>query len=359
MKTLEAALQLAAARYLRWMPNSNIRVSKDEIEISGWALNIWDEPDTNRFIVNGVDMDEVQWPMTSPDIEQHFGLLPHAAMARFHCRHRVPPGSNPFPGGFARFNVTGPQGEHGRTYRTAWFLADPQIEIAPPSGARIERVIGAPDTDFFRIGGATIVNRIEHLLIERLGRPLHTFEHVLDWGCGAGRLTRYLRHFNKNITGVDIDADNLAGCREAMPDIAFRQVGLMPPGPFDDGSFDLAIGLSVVTHLAEDALAAWLKELKRLVKPGGILLLSIQGTAQLALNLAPPSLPLAIHRAGFYEKGPNPQLDGMISDPDYYRDVLYSHDYIFAQWQSLFDVLDIVEGIAGNQDIVILHRRND
>ena len=119
------------------------------------------------------------------------------------------------------------------------------------------------------------------------------------------------------------------------------------------------IGLSVVTHLAEDALAAWLKELKRLVKPGGILLLSIQGTAQLALNLAPPSLPLAIHRAGFYEKGPNPQLDGMISDPDYYRDVLYSHDYIFAQWQSLFDVLDIVEGIAGNQDIVILHRRND
>ncbi|MNL75524.1 hypothetical protein D3C87_2013450 [compost metagenome] len=67
---------------------------------------------------------------------------------------------------------------------------------------------------------------------------------------------------------------------------------------------------------------------------------------------------LTAHELGFVEVGRNPQLDGVIEDGTYYRDVIQSHDYIFAKWQRYFDVVDIVEAMAGNQDLVILRRRD-
>lgn len=358
MDIYQADTQLAAAKHLRWMPD-HIYAVDGEITVEGWALTVWDSQDQQRFLVNGVDFDQVEWPIASPDLLGPFSNIPNAAASRFRCRHRAADGWDVFPGGFASFNVTSRFGEHRLSYRTAWYLADPAREPAMPSLTQIARVIGSGDANAFRIGGATIVKRFEQLLLERLGRPFASFEAILDWGCGAGRLSRYLSMLSPSVTGIDIDTDNVAGCALALASARFLQVDLMPPTSLPDAAFDLVVGVSVLTHLDEPVQNAWLAELRRITRPGALLLLSVEGLAQMALYRRPAELRRETYRKGILDGGVNTQLQGVISDDVYYRNMMHSPDYIMTAWSAWFDVLDIVEGIAGNQDVVLLRRRLD
>ncbi|APW44984.1 class I SAM-dependent methyltransferase [Rhodoferax saidenbachensis] len=358
MNIYQADIQLAAAKHLRWMPDS-IVVEEDRITVSGWALSVWDSHDQRRVLINGVDFEQVAWSLASPDLLVPFGDVPGAAVSRFHCWHRKTNGQSMFPEGFARLNVTGRFGEHRLSYRTAWYVADPAREQDMPSLAQIERVIGNGDQRAFLLGGATIVKRFEQLLLERFERPLSSFESILDWGCGAGRLSRYLSLLSPSVTGIDIDADNIASCARTIPGARFMQVDLMPPTSFPEAAFDLVLGLSVLTHLDEVVQDAWLAELRRITRPNALLMLSVQGLAQMALYRTPPELHLEVHRSGFFDAGANSQLQEVVADASYYRNVMHSPDYIMVRWSRWFDVLDIIEGTAGNQDVVLLRRRTD
>lgn len=358
MNVHDLDMRIAAAKYIRWLPSS-ITIKGDEASVEGWALNVWDDPAQARFTINGQDFDEVEWPLPSPYLLDHFGGIPNADASHFRCRHRAKAGETLFPDGFARFNVTGQFGEHRRSYRTAWFVADPASEPPMPSSAQIARVIGTGDLTAFQWGGATIVSRIAHYLLDRFDRSLGSFDAVLDWGCGAGRLSRYLPKFTPNLTGIDIDADNVRNCKETIPDVDFAAVDLLPPTPFSDGRFDLVIGLSVLTHMNQQVQDAWLPELRRVTKPGGLVLLSVQGLAQSALYRTPAEILLTTHRLGLNCRGGNAQLSGFIPDEEYYKDTIFSPDYIFSHWGRYFDVLEIVDAIAGNQDLVVLRRREE
>lgn len=355
MNTLLTDMQLSAARSLGWMPG-DVHISPTEILVEGWALRLWDHGERPRFLINGEDFAEVAWPLPAPDVHGVFPMLMPEGCTRFHARHPVTPGDSLFPQGFARFNVTGRLGEHRHSYRTAWFVADPAIEPPVPTPERITRVIGSDSAPMFLLGGATIAHRIQGLLLDRFDRPLSSFRAILDWGCGAGRVTRYLGMMSPVVTGVDIDADNLQHSAASLPGVAFEQVGLYPPTALVDGRFDLVIGLSVLTHLQESAQDQWLAELRRIVEPGGILLLSVQGLAQSALYRAPVERQLRAHREGFLYVGPDGQLDDVVAEPGYYSHIIQSHEYIMVHWGRYFEVLDIVEGIAGNQDLVVLRR---
>ena len=72
---------------------------------------------------------------------------------------------------------------------------------------------------------------------------------------------------------------------------------------------------------------------------------------------APISQKIEMHQRGFVDQGVNHQLQDVVADQDYYRNVLHSPDYIMTHWSRYFDVLDIIEGMAGNQDLVIMRRR--
>lgn len=356
MSIYQADMQLSAAKHLRWMPGK-IEVSPTAIHIDGWILMVWEEPEQIRFLFNGRDFETVEWPISSPDLHTHFDALPNTKTCRFRCTQTLSEGESPYENGFIRFNVTGQFGEHRKSYRTAWFVSDPSIEQSTPSAERVERVIGTDNVEAFMLGGATMLNRIQHLLLDRFDRSMGTFKSVLDWGCGAGRLTRYLPRAASNVTGVDIDPDNVLGCAQSIASVRFLQVDLFPPMPFEDASFDLVIGISVLTHLEEPVQDAWLAELQRIVEPGGLVLLSIQGLAQSALYRMPVERQKAVQKQGIFHAGRNAQLDQVIDAPNYYVDMIHSHDYVMAHWGQYFDVLEIVESIAGNQDLVVMRRR--
>jgi SAM-dependent methyltransferase len=120
------------------------------------------------------------------------------------------------------------------------------------------------------------IGRHSRARIERLLPADWSWEgrRVLDFGCGAGRT---LRHFldeaeQAEFHGCDIDDASIAWLKENLsPPFHVFQNGESPGLPRPDGFFDLAYALSVFTHLG-DHWADWLLELRRVLKPDGLLL---------------------------------------------------------------------------------------
>jgi 2-polyprenyl-3-methyl-5-hydroxy-6-metoxy-1,4-benzoquinol methylase len=105
---------------------------------------------------------------------------------------------------------------------------------------------------------------------------------ILDWGCGPGRITRHLPGFlpsGSSVHGTDYNAQYVSWCQQNIPGIDWTTNTLHPPLNFGEETFDAIIGLSVFTHLAESSHSSWLKELHRICRQDGILLLTTQGIA--------------------------------------------------------------------------------
>ena len=229
-----------------------------------------------------------------------------------------------------------------------------------PPAANMRRVIGDDHAARFSMGGATLFKKIEAYLSE-MGTAWTDFPSILDWGCGAGRLSRYLVAGTPGcrVTGADIDAGNVAWCDDNLPGGRFLTLGLAPPTPFASGEFNLIVGCSVVTHLTEDMLLSWLEELHRVTSPGALLFLSFAGPVQFTYLGIPPSLYRRTENEGFIDFARDGALDGHIPDADYYRSTWMSRGYITRTWSRFFDVVAILDGVAALQDFVVLRRRDD
>ncbi|RYY20740.1 MAG: class I SAM-dependent methyltransferase, partial [Cytophagaceae bacterium] len=107
-------------------------------------------------------------------------------------------------------------------------------------------------------------------------------QHVLDWGCGPGRVVRHLPAVigqGCRFTGTDANAQSVAWCQAHLPGISFLHNGMSPPLALADGVVDVAYGISIFTHLSAAGHASWLAELRRVLRPGGVLLLTTHGAA--------------------------------------------------------------------------------
>ncbi|WP_439378613.1 methyltransferase domain-containing protein [Amycolatopsis lexingtonensis] len=99
-------------------------------------------------------------------------------------------------------------------------------------------------------------------------------QRVLDAGCGSGPLFAALRDQGAVVSGFDQSAGMVGLARERLGDDAdLRVADLAEPLPFPDGEFDLVLS-SLVLHYLRD-WAPPLGELKRVLKPGGRLIASV------------------------------------------------------------------------------------
>ncbi|SNS17285.1 Methyltransferase domain-containing protein [Humidesulfovibrio mexicanus] len=98
---------------------------------------------------------------------------------------------------------------------------------------------------------------------------------ILDYGCGYGRAAAQLVQAGfSRVVGVDISEALLARGRREHPDLDLRLAQGIPL-PFADASFDACLLVAVLTCVPTEAGAeAVLAEVRRLLRPGGLLLLS-------------------------------------------------------------------------------------
>jgi len=105
---------------------------------------------------------------------------------------------------------------------------------------------------------------------------------LLDWGCGPARIVRHLPEvlgYDIEIYGCDYNSKYIKWCSKHIHSVNFFTNNLHPPTSFVSGYFDIIYGLSIITHLSAASHSDWVKELWRILKPGGILLITSQGDA--------------------------------------------------------------------------------
>lgn len=97
---------------------------------------------------------------------------------------------------------------------------------------------------------------------------------VLDAGCGSGPLSAALRDGGATVTGFDLSPAMIELARRRLGEDADLMVAdLAEPLPYADAAFDDVVA-SLVLHYLED-WAQPLAELRRVLKPGGRLILSV------------------------------------------------------------------------------------
>jgi SAM-dependent methyltransferase len=114
---------------------------------------------------------------------------------------------------------------------------------------------------------------------------------VLDVGCGEGWFARRLLDAGAAVTAVDVVEEPLRRARAACPqldvphlDVPRLDVRLVEPGaplPFEDCSFDAVWAGEIVEHILDTQ--AWLSELRRVLRSGGVLVLSTPNHSRLSL----------------------------------------------------------------------------
>jgi SAM-dependent methyltransferase len=95
---------------------------------------------------------------------------------------------------------------------------------------------------------------------------------TIDIGCGEGRLTRDLKRLGHNVVGIDASPSLVAAARQADPHMHVRlaDAGALP---LDDQSADLAIAFMSLHDI--DDMAAAVREIARILQPGGRLCVAI------------------------------------------------------------------------------------
>jgi SAM-dependent methyltransferase len=145
----------------------------------------------------------------------------------------------------------------------------------PPTRLRLV-VAGTTDASWFLESGRTTAETIR-AAAARHGVDLNEIERLLDFGCGCGRVTRHWRDLGAAVHGSDYNADLVDWCRRNLAFATFTTNRLAPPLPLTSATVDVAHAVSVLTHLPEDLQHVWLAELRRVLRPGGLLILTTHG----------------------------------------------------------------------------------
>jgi len=226
----------------------------------------------------------------------------------------------------------------------------------PPADIRYRIVSDAlGEYDFLRVG-IEARNSIEEALATT-GARIEELRSVLDWGVGCSRIMRqWAPLFGQvSFTGTDIDHVMIDWDVVNIPGPRFAVNGAEPPLPCGDEEFDLVYGASVFTHFAEAMQQRWLAELARVLRPGGILLLSTHGPYVFELNrhtFADDEV-VAFRDHGFVFI--RNIVDGVL--PDWYQSSFQTGDHVRRTFARHVDVIDhVAKGMTGYQDLAICRK---
>lgn len=227
-----------------------------------------------------------------------------------------------------------------------------------PPQRQLQRVIRFDTVNSVALSGINAAWRIAEVA------RLHGWEGsgtILDWGVGHGRVARHMHRFaDVSVMGVDIDPENVGWITKNISHLVVAYVGpLFPPMIYDEDRFSLVYGISVMTHLPLDVQRAWLAEIARVLRPGGLALLTFAGDTSVAFSSRYLDHKwLAEYRAT--GRGPalaDKSLEGVIATPDYYKNIKQTTARARELCEEYMDVVAVHECMFGYQDLFVLRKR--
>lgn len=109
--------------------------------------------------------------------------------------------------------------------------------------------------------------------LDRLARDVGTLGPICDLGCGPGQIARYLHRKGVTTLGVDLSPRMVGEARRLNPDIPFHE-GDMLALPDPGNSWGGIAAFYCIIHIPRGRVVDALREMKRVLKPGGILLVA-------------------------------------------------------------------------------------
>jgi SAM-dependent methyltransferase len=222
-----------------------------------------------------------------------------------------------------------------------------------PPARLIHLVAGTEDVSWFLGSGAVAAECLRAVLAKN-GIRLEDCRAILDFGCGVGRV---LRHWSTldgpDLHGADYNPALIAWCREHLPFARFGVNDLDGRLEYPPDTFDLAYALSVFTHLSESRQRLWIGELRRVLRPGGLLFLTTHGEHYLP-QLTPQEQ--ARFRAG------DLVVKGQAREGSNHCAAFHPRRLVSEVLADGFDEIDFIpEGARGNprQDVYLLRKRDD
>jgi len=147
--------------------------------------------------------------------------------------------------------------------------------------------------------------------------------NLLEVGCGEGRGVAWLTPKVEKFSAIDKIATVVEGLKKKFPQGNFVS-GNIPPLPYDDKTFDCVVSFQVIEHIKDDNL--YLKEISRVLKPGGFALIST------------PNRPMSLSRNPWHERE-------------------YTADELTSLAKKYFTNVEM-KGIAGNEKVMQYYERN-
>lgn len=109
--------------------------------------------------------------------------------------------------------------------------------------------------------------------LDRLAREVGILGPICDMGCGPGQIARYLHRQGVDTLGVDLSPRMVEEAQRLNPEIHFHQ-GDMLSLPDAGNSWGGIAAFYCIIHIPRQQIVAALRELRRVLKPGGMLLVT-------------------------------------------------------------------------------------
>ena len=114
---------------------------------------------------------------------------------------------------------------------------------------------------------------LDRQLLDRFAERVRPMGPACDMGCGPGHIARYLHEHGLQVCGVDLSPEMVARARGLNPGIEFMQ-GDMRALHVQDRAWAGITAFYSIIHIPRDGVVRTLQELRRVLRPGGLLLLA-------------------------------------------------------------------------------------